>query len=103
MAFFLPCTRGILGAGSDDVKNFHLPLPPHTYAELRAASERTQIPATVLAREAIDSWLRQQARKARHDAIAAYAAAAAGTAQDRDPAFESAAVQHLIETGKRRK
>lgn len=85
------------------MKNFHLPLPPHTHAQLRAASERAQIPATVLAREAIDSWLRQEARKARHDAIAFYAAAAAGTEHDLNPAFESASLEHLIETGKRRR
>lgn len=85
------------------MKNFHLPLPPHTYADLRAASERTQVPATVLAREAIEDWLRRQARQARHDAIAAFAAAAAGTPQDLDPAFESAATEHLLQTGKRRK
>jgi len=39
------------------MKNFHLPLPEHTYALLRAEAEQTQVPATVLAREAIDSWL----------------------------------------------
>ena len=48
------------------MKNFHVPLPEQTYALLRDAAERTQVPATNLAREAIDSWLRDQARKARH-------------------------------------
>jgi hypothetical protein len=56
------------------MRNFHLPLPEPTYTLLRAEAERTQVPATTLAREAIDSWLKAQARKARHDAIAAYAA-----------------------------
>ena len=56
------------------MKNFHLPLPDQTYLQLRAEAERTQVPATSLAREAIDFWLREKARKARHDAIAAYAA-----------------------------
>jgi mRNA interferase MazF len=38
----------------------------------------SKTPATTLAREAIDGWLRQQARRARHEAIAAFAAEAAG-------------------------
>jgi hypothetical protein len=37
------------------------------------------VPATTLAREAVDWWLRQQSRKARQEAIAAYAMEMAGT------------------------
>ena len=61
------------------MRNFHLPLPDETYEHLRAAAERSRVPATTLAREAIDLWLRQQLRKARDEAIAAYAAEIAGT------------------------
>jgi hypothetical protein len=86
--------------GSEDMKNFHLPLPEQTYTQLRAEAERTQVPATTLAREAIDLWLRQQLRKARHDAIAAYAEEIAGTNLDLDPDLESAGIEHLIKTGK---
>jgi hypothetical protein len=80
--------------------NFHLPLPEHTYSHLRAAAERAQVPATTLAREAIDSWLRQQLRKARHEAIAAYAAEMAGTDLDLDPELESAGIERLVKTGR---
>jgi hypothetical protein len=80
------------------MKNFHLPLPEPTYALLRAEAERTRVPATTLAREAIDSWLRAQARKARHEAIAAYAADVSGTELDLDQDLESAAVDHLVKT-----
>ena len=83
------------------MKNFHLPLPEQTYAQLRAEAERAQVPATALAREAIDWWLRQQLRKARHDRIAAYAAEMAGTNLDLDPALEAAGIGHLVKTGKR--
>ena len=86
-----------------DMKNFHLPLPEETYRELRALAERSQMPATALAREAIDTWLRQQTRKARHDAIAAFAAKMAGTALDLDSDLESAGVEHLVKTGRRKK
>lgn len=82
------------------MKNFHLPLPEQTYSRLRAEAERTQVPATALAREAIDCWLRQQLRKARHDAIAAYAAEMAGTHLDLDPDLESAGIEHLAKTSK---
>jgi hypothetical protein len=82
------------------MKNFHLPLPEHTYMGLRAEAERTGLPATTLAREAVDSWLREQSRKARHEAIAAYAAEMAGTPLDLDAELESAAISHLLDTSK---
>src|SRR5579864_3725793 len=86
-----------------DIKNFHLPLPEHTYVQLRAEAERTQVPATTLAREAIVSWLSQQARKARREAIMAYAAEMAGTDLDLDHHLESAGIEHLVTTGTVRK
>jgi hypothetical protein len=82
------------------MKNFHLPLPEETYLRLRAEAERVQVPATTLAREAVDGWLRQQARKARQDAISAYATEMAGTDLDLDTDLESGGVEHLIKTGK---
>lgn len=82
------------------MKNFHLPLPEQTYNHLRAEAERTQVPATALAREAIDWWLRQQWRKARHDRIAAYAAEMAGTDLDLDSDLETAGIERLVKTGK---
>jgi len=85
------------------MKNFHLPLPEQTYAQLRAEAERAQVPATTLAREAIDAWLRYQARKARHDAVAAYAAEMAGTDLDLDRDLESAGIEHLVKSGRVRK
>jgi hypothetical protein len=85
------------------VKNFHLPLPEQTYTLLRAEAERTQVPATALAREAIDSWLKHLARKARHNAIAEYAVETAGTDLDINRDLESAGIEHLVKTGPVRK
>jgi predicted transcriptional regulator len=82
------------------MKNFHLPLPEETYRRLREEADRTQVPATALAREAIDLWLRHQLRQARHEAIAAYAAEMAGTNLDLDPVLESAGIERLVKTGK---
>jgi hypothetical protein len=85
------------------MKNFHLPLPDQTYSLLRAEAGRARIPATTLAREAIDQWLLQQKRKALHAEIAAYASAAAGTSHDLDRELESAAIEHLAGARKTRK
>lgn len=85
------------------MKNFHLPLPEPTYTLLRAEAERTRVPATTLAREAIDSWLSSQARKARHEAIAAYAAEVSGTELDLDLDLESAGIDHLVKTTRAQK
>jgi len=82
------------------MRNFHLPLPEETYAHLRTEAERMQVPATTLAREAVDGWLRQQFRKARRDAIEAYAAEMDGTHLDLDSDLESAAIEHLVKGGK---
>ena len=83
------------------MKNFHLPLPEQTYTRLRAEAERMQVPATTLAREAVDEWLRHQSRKTRRDAIAAYAAEMAGTSLDLDTKLESAGIEHLMKTGRK--
>ena len=85
------------------MKNFHLPLPEQTYMGLRAEAERTGVPATTLAREAVDWWLRQQRRKARHDAIAAYATEMAGKPLDLDADLESAGIEHILNTSKARR
>jgi hypothetical protein len=85
------------------MKNFHVPLSDEAYHHLRAAAERSKVPATALAREAIDFWLRQEMRKARHDAIAAYAAETAGTALDLDTDLEAAGIEHLIRAGRKSK
>ena len=82
------------------MKNFHLPLPEHTYARLREEAGRTHIPATTLAREAVDWWLLQQARKTRQDAIASYALEMAGTQFDVDQDLEAAGIEHLVKSGK---
>ncbi len=78
------------------MKNFHLPLPEQTYAQLRAEAERRQVPAATLAREAIGYWLEQQFRKARHEAITTFAAEMAGTNLDLDSDLESATIEQLV-------
>jgi predicted transcriptional regulator len=81
------------------MKNFHVPLPDDTYATLKAAAQSSKIPATALAREAIESRLREQRRRARYKAIASYAAATAGSRLDLDPVLERAGIGHLLKMG----
>jgi hypothetical protein len=90
------------------MKNFHLPLPEQTWSGLRAEAERVQMPATALAREAIDWWLHERAKKAKHDQIAAWAAEMAGTDLDLDPDLQAAGIEELLKgrkpkPGKKRK
>ena len=80
------------------MKNFHLPLPEQVYAKLRVEADRNGVPATTLAREAIDFWLRNQEKEARHKAIATYATQMAGTDLDLDSALESAGIESLLES-----
>ena len=56
------------------MKNFHLPLPEGTCAELLTEAERAQLPATTVAREAIAFWLQARKKMERQNTIAAYAA-----------------------------
>ena len=75
------------------VRNFHLPLPEPTYRRLRDAAEQTRQPATLLARHAIETWLRQHRRSMVREEIARYAAEAAGSRDDLDEALEAASLQ----------
>ena len=78
------------------MKNFHLPLPEGTYAELRAEAERSRLPATTVAREAISAWLRARKKAARRKAVMEYATDMAGTHFDLDAMLESAAIEELL-------
>ncbi len=84
------------------MKNFHVPLPDRTYAQLREEAERTHVPVTILASDAIELWLRHRLRKVRYESIAVYAEETAVTNFDFDPDLESAGIEHLVRTGKKR-
>jgi hypothetical protein len=87
------------------IRNFHLPLPEPTYRRLRDAAERTNQPATTLARYAIEAWLRQHRRAMVREDIARFAAETAGSREDLDEALEAASLEEWREPkppGKRR-
>jgi hypothetical protein len=78
------------------MKNFHLPLPPNTYADLRAEAARCHVPATTVAREAIAIGLGAKRKLAKRRAIRGYAEAMAGTPFDLDPALEAAGIEEIM-------
>lgn len=77
------------------VRNFHLPLSADLHRELRAESQRTGKPTTVLVREAVEAWLDARRRAVRHAEIAAFAERWAGTDVDLDRDLERASLEHL--------
>jgi hypothetical protein len=79
------------------MKNFHLPLPDQIYDELKTEAQRSRIPATSMARHAIQAWLAARKKAARKKAIAAYALEMAGTELDLDPQLEAASLDLLFE------
>ena len=85
------------------LRNFHLPLPEDVYRALREEAAAVKQPATAIARQAIETWLRERRKAALREAIAAYAAEHAGTMTDLDPALEAAGVSLLRPARRRRK
>ena len=78
------------------MKNLHVPLPEPLYQELRAEADREQLPATDLARQAINTWLAERRRKVVYEAIQKYAKEMAGTSADLDPELEAAGIENLL-------
>jgi len=77
-------------------RNFHLPLPEDIYNDLRTESRRTKQPATRIARQAIENWLKARRRAELHASVANYAKKHAGSDADIDEAMEEMAAEHLI-------
>jgi hypothetical protein len=73
-----------------------VPLPDDVYRDLRDEAARSNRPATALARQAIELWLRHRRRLARHEAIATFAAENAGSPLDLDTGLEAASVEYLL-------
>jgi predicted transcriptional regulator len=75
--------------------NFHLSLPEEVHEMLREEAERSGQPATTVAREALQDWLRRRRRERRHAEIARFAFENAGTALDLDPELERAGLEAI--------
>ena len=76
-------------------KKLSLPLPEDMHKALFAEARRAGVPATRLARSAIEEWLRKQERERRRDEIKRFAVEHAGSEYDLDPGLESIAAEEL--------
>lgn len=74
-------------------KNLHVPLPIDLHSRLKEESQRLGAPATELAREAIEEWLKRRKREQVAEELRAYADAMAGTGADLDPDLEAAGIE----------
>lgn len=77
--------------------NLHVPLDESAWRALRDESARSKLPATALARMAIDQLLSERRRARVRDDIAAFAAAYAGSPVDLDAALEAAGIDAIRE------
>ena len=75
------------------VYNFHLPLPQELQEMLRAEAEASGEPATTVARNALNDWLKNRRKERRRAAIAGYAREHAGTDLDLDRDLEAAGIE----------
>lgn len=80
---------------STQTKKLNLPLSEETHRALFEEARRTGVPATRLARTAIEGWLRERERERRRDEIRRFAFEHSGTEYDLDPAMESVAAEEL--------
>jgi len=80
---------------STQTKKLNLPLSNETHRALFEEARRTGVPATRLAREALEDWLRQRERKRRREEVRRFAVENAGGEYDLDPALESIAAEEL--------
>ena len=78
------------------IRNLHVPLPDNLYRQLRSEAQRTNRPATEIAREAIDRWLAEQRRLLIHESVMEYALDLAGSLADLDAPLEAAGIESLL-------
>ena len=81
--------------GTPRPKKLSLPLPEEMHAALFDEARRTGVPATRLARSAIEDWLQKRKRERRREEIRRFALEHADTAYDLDPVLESVAAEEL--------
>lgn len=77
-------------------KNLHVPLPLVLYNQLRKQSTLSKVPATQIARLAIQSWLEEQRKLSLKNELLEYASIVGGSCFDLDESLEKAAALHLL-------
>ena len=82
---------------SKPTHNFHLPLPSELFNALKTEAAAQGISATIIAREALSAWLKEQKRQRIAEELRAYAFEVAGTPDDLDPEWEQAGLENLAQ------
>jgi hypothetical protein len=80
---------------STQTKKLNLPLSEETHRALFDEARRTGVPATRLARSAIEDWLRERERERRRAEVRRFAIEHSGSEVDLDPCLESIAADQL--------
>jgi|GEM_PF-5411552 len=78
------------------MQNFHVPLTDETWTELKQEARKSRVPATRLAREALEEWLAVRRKLARDEAIRRYAQHHGGGPADLDETLAQTGVEHLM-------
>ena len=85
------------------IYNFHLPLPAHLYQALTEQAEKANRPATKIAREAIEDWLKKEKQAVLHEQISHYAQTHARSLEDLDEPLEATSIEMLMKGKRKRK
>lgn len=78
------------------VKKLNLPMPPELHEALFAESRILGVPATRIARSALEDWLAKRRRARLEEEIYRFATTHGGTELDLDPQLEQAATAELL-------
>ena len=78
------------------MRNFHVPLSEELYNRIHEQAKQRKCSATELARNAIQSWLKEKEKENLHAAIAQYARQNAGSKLDLAEDVETAATEFLL-------
>lgn len=80
-------------------KNIHVPLSRTLHEGLKEQAERLGLPATTIARAAIEEWVSKAKKTQVEEELRGYVAAMAGTEGDLDKAFEEAGIETWLRRG----
>ena len=81
------------------MRNFHLPLPEDLDDDLRGYARAVGKPATLVAREALATYLKEKHREKTREEIEVWALAHAGSDVDLDEGLEVAGVEMMEDEG----
>ncbi len=79
------------------MKQLDVPLSEATFTALQKVAKERHEPVAVLAQRVLDTWLNEQQKHQRREAIRAYAEQMAGSEEDLDEVLEQASLEMWYE------